>query len=451
MKFKDMVQMALSNLFKRKVRTILTVIGVVVGTCAIVVMLSLGIGIQETSEAMMNSMGDLTVIQINNYSPKPDCPALNDNLLKKITEIEKVVAVTPVYFGNQSSFSIKSRKYSYEGTIYGVYMDQFKALGYKAEKGNLPSENFKKTDVLFGKNSEYSFIDSSKMNSFRLMPQPDKNGKMPKPKVEPSKDKLEAIIDVPEDSNSRPKPIKLNYLGSLAEDWGKNPQTNNCIYMDVRFLKELEAKADKLNKTKNKPTDTNVYESAIIKVAEVKDVPEIEKQIKDMGFETYSMETMRKPMEDQMRNIQLILGGLGAISLFVAALGITNTMIMSIYERTREIGIMKVLGCVIRNIRTMFLIEAGAIGFLGGIIGIAQSYGISFIINTIAQNANSDPSGGMGMAAAAGSQAPVNISIIPLWLAAGAVIFSTLIGLISGFYPANRAVKISALTAIKQE
>ena len=138
----------------------------------------------------------------------------------------------------------------------------------------------------------------------------------------------------------------------------------------------------------------------------------------------------------------MILGGLGAISLLVAALGITNTMIMSIYERTREIGVMKVLGCVIGNIRTMFLIEAGMIGFIGGVAGIAISYLLSFLLNTLAANGG----GVMGLGGAGGQ-----ISIIPAWLALGALVFSTMVGLVSGFSPANRAVKISALTAIRQE
>ena len=129
----------------------------------------------------------------------------------------------------------------------------------------------------------------------------------------------------------------------------------------------------------------------------------------------------------------------------MAALGITNTMIMSIYERTREIGVMKVLGCLVSNIRTMFLMEAGTIGFTGGVIGVGISYIISFIINTLSAGGGSSDYFGMMGGGIGGS------SIIPWWLVVGALIFSTLVGLISGFSPANLAVKISALTAIRQE
>lgn len=98
-------------------------------------------------------------------------------------------------------------------------------------------------------------------------------------------------------------------------------------------------------------------------------------------------------MQEQARQQQMFLGGLGGISLLVAAIGITNTMIMSIYERTREIGVMKVLGCKVKNIRSVFLMEAGVIGFVGGIIGVILSYFISFLMNYFNFSFGGDNSG----------------------------------------------------------
>ncbi|WP_343014774.1 ABC transporter permease, partial [Bifidobacterium longum] len=174
------------------------------------------------------------------------------------------------------------------------------------------------------------------------------------------------------------------------------------------------------------------------------------------------------------RAIQLILGGIGAVSLLVAAIGIANTMVMSVTERTREIGIMKALGCYVRDIRVMFLAEAGAIGFFGGLIGCVLSGLISLGINVVGALYAGGMSGGMsgGMVSGAGGgsgdgtgggtsiwtilwQAIVGgenvtrYSVIPWWLFLFAVLFSTLIGLLFGFGPANKAVKIPALDAIK--
>lgn len=84
-----------------------------------------------------------------------------------------------------------------------------------------------------------------------------------------------------------------------------------------------------------------------------------------MGFQVSSQADWMESTKQQSSMIQAVLGGIGAVSLFVAAIGIANTMMMSIYERTKEIGVMKVLGCDMGNIRNMFLIESGFIGFHG--------------------------------------------------------------------------------------
>ncbi len=143
-----------------------------------------------------------------------------------------------------------------------------------------------------------------------------------------------------------------------------------------------------------------------------------------------------------------MLGGIGAISLFVAALGIMNTMIMSISERTREIGIMKALGCFVSDIRAIFLLEAGCIGFIGGAVGVILSLIISTVMNLAAYQA---PITGIGDVIAALTAQGTRISVIPLWLIGFAMFFSVVIGVASGYYPANKAVKISSLEAIKRE
>ena len=140
-------------------------------------------------------------------------------------------------------------------------------------------------------------------------------------------------------------------------------------------------------------------------------------------------------MQTQYGYVQLVLGGIGAVSLLVAAIGITNTMMMSIYERTKEIGIMKVLGCDLRNIQMMFLMEAGFIGFIGGIVGLVFSFAISILINQIV--------------ASMGNM--MTLSYIPPWLALLSLVFAILVGMIAGFFPSLRAMRLSPLAAIRNE
>ena len=457
MKWKDMIGMSLSNLFKRKVRTLLTIAGVIIGTCAIVVMVSFGIGIKESMNTMMEGMGDLTIVQINNYNQTPDSTPLDVDMIAQIEAIPHVAAVTPVYTLDWNAVTINSGKYAYQGQIYGVNMKSLADFGYTVQEGVLPGADFKENMILFGWSALYNFYNTKKTSNNMIFAQPDATGTIPDPYVDPMEDELELVINEMQGNldegtgtttaSKKQKPVKLECIGVMGDDWSRNPPPGYAVFMDVSFAKKLQEQYNKLNKIDSSNTNTS-YDNVSVKADSVDHVAEVEEAIQALGFaDTYSMESIRKPLEEQMRTIQMILGGLGAISLLVAALGITKTMIMSIYERTIEIGVMKVLGCVVGNIRTMFLIEAGTIGFFGGVLGLAFSYGISFAINSFAAGGNSISLGGIVGVGVTGA----NVSIIPIWLALGALVFATMIGLVSGFYPANRAVKISALTAIKQE
>jgi ABC-type antimicrobial peptide transport system permease subunit len=136
-----------------------------------------------------------------------------------------------------------------------------------------------------------------------------------------------------------------------------------------------------------------------------------------------------------------VLGAIGAVAMLVAAISITNTMMMSIYERTKEIGVMKVLGCDIRNIQALFLLEAGFIGFIGGVLGLGFSYIISFVINSLLSSSGMGDYVGISGA----------ICRIPLWLCPVAVVFAVVVGMVAGFIPSLRAMKLSPLAAIRNE
>ena len=254
--------------------------------------------------------------------------------------------------------------------------------------------------------------------------------------------------------------IDLRASGIIGGDYNKGYATADGLVMDLQALKDLRAKVDPAAAKK-----TVTYDQVLVKAADLSSVPEVESQIKALGYETSSYEDMRKSLEEQSRAIQLILGGIGAVSLLVAAIGIANTMVMSVTERTREIGIMKALGCYVRDIRVMFLTEAGAIGFFGGLIGCMLSGLISLGINVAGRmyaggmvgssnGSSGDGAGGTSIwmimwQALVGGEDVTRYSVIPWWLFLFAVLFSTLIGLLFGFGPANKAVKIPALDAIK--
>ncbi len=434
--------MCFSNLYKRKVRTLLTTVGVVVGTCAIIITVSLGVGMQKAQEEALSQMGDLTIINVNAYGISPDIDPLDDKKLEEFRELDHVVALTPAYqLSVWGGISITSGKYAYDSMIYGVSLKDLEALGYQLSDGSFPGvEGAKEGTVYFSESSAYDFYNTKKSSNNRVYEGTGKD-----PYVDVKNDKMKFVI---KDTNDKKKPKEHDvvYGGTLVADWSKNPSSGWAIFVDVDFLKKMESEYNKLNNIQVNKDAKKSYDSVTVKVDDMNNVAAVEEMIQSMGYTTNSMETIRKPMQEKAQKDQLMLGSLGAISLLVAALGIMNTMMMSIYERTREIGVMKVLGCFISDIRTVFLMEAGTIGFLGGLLGVGVSYGVSYLINTFGgggaatDNIYGALQGGIG-----------STSIIPWWLVAGALLFSTLVGLISGIYPANRAVSISALSAIKQD
>ncbi len=109
----------------------------------------------------------------------------------------------------------------------------------------------------------------------------------------------------------------------------------------------------------------------LVKCKEIEDVKAVKTAIERMGYGTYSLQDAVEMAEESTKNVQYLLGAIGGVALLVAAIGIMNTMMMSIFERTKEIGIIKVLGCRIDNIAGLFLAESAYIGLFGARWGLA--------------------------------------------------------------------------------
>ncbi len=474
MKISDLVRLSTDNLRRRKGRTALTVVGVVIGTCAIVLMISLGIAINKQNEEMLQSWGDLTQIQIYNYSwvssdgSSSQEQTMNDEVVARIKAHEDVVAVTPYYQPNNFNGRICSGKKdqyeTYAWNLYGMYTDAVQAMEIQLKSGvyldQAEVQGKNKIPVLVGENFGYNFEDTRRSyesgKRYRYQGMTDANGNPLGPFVDVENDKMTLkLITYTDTGEQVAASYELVVVGVMVSDYAKHYCTDGGIVMAIEDMKKLEAVYAKANGEKYE--DNSNYQQVYVKCTDVNVVAEVEEWIQtEVGFsETYSMTQVREQMQDSVAQSQMILGGLAAISLFVAALNIMNTMTMAIYERTREIGVMKVLGCGLGTIRAMFLIESGAIGFLGGLIGVLVSVLVSAFLNNLSvimaffggtvdlswiSQAMGGWYGGSGQ-----------ISIIPVWLIALALVFATVVGLLSGIAPAGRAVKISALEAIRHE
>lgn len=174
------------------------------------------------------------------------------------------------------------------------------------------------------------------------------------------------------------------------------------------------------------------YDTVWVKVQDVGKVQEVAQTIRDAGFSTYSLNDMLETVRTQSRQIQGMLGAIGLIAMIVSGIGIANTMMMSINERTREVGVLKVLGTDLKDIAMMFLTEALLVGILGGIGGLLLSFIMARLIPVLFQTMQVK-------------------SIIPLWLAAGGVLFAGVVALLSALAPALNAMRISPNEAIRAE
>jgi len=449
---KDLLRMCAQNLTRRKSRTLLTVLGVLIGCCSIVIMMSLGYGMRESQTRMLSQMGDLTIINIYpSYDNNKDKKKVDADLVKAVKNIEGVVAVMPKMqfnMGIRNATTGAAGRYTTSWlNLMGLDFDQLDAIGYKLKDGQLPR---KEGEVIVGEYFAYNFRDSLRpRGSDRIYyweGEMDENGNwinLPDPFFDPLKEKISIEVEGEKGKTT----YKLTPTAIAKEDYSKGWETSEGVLMDID---EMMALMEKVQPNSTKDLE---YEQVLVKVESISKVEEVETKIKTLGYNTDSMESIRKPMEEEARQKQLMLSGLGAVSLFVAALGITNTMIMSISERTREIGVMKSLGCFVYDIRVMFLMEAGIIGLIGGLIGSVVSFFISVGINLVSLGAFQGGSINwmLLLPAIVGGEEISRVSVIPLWLYPFAILFSILIGLGSGYYPANKAVKISALEAIKNE
>lgn len=183
----------------------------------------------------------------------------------------------------------------------------------------------------------------------------------------------------------------------------------------------------------------------IVQAQDIDQVIEIADQIVALGYMANTPQQFVQGINSFYLVLQIAFGGVGAISLLVAAIGIANTMAMAILERTREIGLMKAIGATNRDVLTIFLGEAAGIGFIGGLGGILLGWSLGQVINVVAMAYLA------GQAVQSGGPPPSIAVYTPVWLPLFTLIFSTFVGLVSGLYPALRAATLVPVTALKYE
>jgi len=449
----DILRMSLVNMLRRKTRTFLTIVGVIIGTSSIVVMMSLGLAIDKTYEEQLGQMGSLNIIDVYPFAPYIEGSTsyafnevrLDDQAIQQFAAIPGVEAVMPQ---KTAYMRVVAGRMVADMPVVGIQPELLEAFEFEIESGRLLNPGDKEA-LIFGKYVP-DFFFNPRMPNQRWGP--NQSGQS---QVDLLTNNLLITTDMSygerrrssdiEDDSKPPQPHEVKGVGIIKES---GTEKDYQAYMSLAALEEIMKADDRFQRSQSQDRisrrssfQQSGYEQVKVKVADIELVENVQEQIRNLGFESHSLLNMLNSMKEYSRTLQAILGGIGAVSLLVAAIGITNTMVMSIYERTREIGVMKVLGADLKDIGKMFLLEAGLIGFVGGGLGVAFSYTVSFLLNHLSTGFMGGMLGG----------APGQISIITPLLAVSALAFATMIGLIAGYLPARRAMHLSALDALRAE
>jgi putative ABC transport system permease protein len=446
MKLFDLISLIFDNLGRRKGRVALTAIGVVIGTTAVVLLVSLAIGFQMNANSRLGDIGDLTTITVYpNYSSDGNekvmmmgggggvmiggssasqAKLLTTQALKDIAAIPGVSQVIPRDYIHGGA-NIQYGRLMGSGNIMGVGIDDIKVFDYPLEKG---TTQLGRGQAIIGGWAIKSFVD---------------------PKARPSDtppappDLLDQTIKVvlmksTQDGQMVQKTVNLKVVGILKES---RSEADSSIIVPVEDLVTWNEwmQGTRINRSKEG------YDTVIVKAADTKQVVSISDQINTLGYQANTAQQYVQGINSFFVIMQIVLGGVGAIALLVAAIGIANTMTMAILERTREIGLMKAIGATNRDVLSIFLGEAAGIGLLGGAGGVALGWVLGQLLNVVAIGYLTN------QVAQSGGTPPTIVVYTPAWLPLFALVFATLIGLLSGLYPALRAATLVPVTALKYE
>jgi len=441
MRFFDFVGLIFDNLNRRKGRVFLTAMGVVIGTAAVILLVSLATGMQKNAQRSLAYIGDLTLIYVYpNYGGEPiavsmsgpgagpgssQTKMLTNPVLAEMEAIPGVVKVIPREY-LMGWAQINYGKLETWGTIQAYQLDDLAIFEWPVAAGTTTVE--RGTAVVGGWVAKNWF--DPKLRPGQEPPE--------QPDLLDQRIRL-TMTKWSQDGTEIKKTVNLRVTGVLAE--ARSGEADGSIFVNPQDLTSWNEwfTGQRINRNRDG------YDMVYVKADSINNVLDIADQINAMGFMASSPQQYVQGVNTTFIIMQVTFGGVGAIALLVAAIGIANTMTMAILERTREIGLMKAIGATNRDVLTIFLGEAAGIGFLGGLGGIAigwlggQLLNVALLVYLTNQ------------AAQQGGPPPGIAVYTPAWLLPFSLIFATLVGLISGLYPALRAATLMPVMALKYE
>lgn len=421
MTFGDMGRTAISNLGRRKVRTVLTSIGVIVGILTIVTMVSLGIGVRLEINKQFQAIGLERVF----VSPRTE----ESNFFTQFTQPARTQPITDADIERwRAQPNVQSIEAGIEipiTVVSGLKIgEQTKQVGISGRVDPFEPNPFSQPPTALAGTLELPETTGNIVLTAGALEEMN----MPQARyAELVGQQVEIVLQSP---RGEQQTYPFTVLGVSSDE---------SPFVLVPLVDRIAMKSWWFNKPDLLNTDG--YDSVTLLATDVTAANALVQQIRDEGFRVQSLEIVLDLADQVFTVINVMLSSVGGLALLVASLGIVNTMIMSIYERTREIGTLKAIGASRGDIRLMFMFEAGMIGLLGGVVGIISGWGLGKLLNRAI------------LWYVEREQLPIrgDFFVVTPWLAFYALLFAMMIGILAGLYPANRAAKLDPLTALRHE
>lgn len=404
MKFIDLLGLSTRMFKARTSRTLLTVLGMSVGIGAILFLVSFGYGLQKTLLERITTSDSLLSLDIS--ETKSGVVTLDKEMIKSIEAMPGVEDVSPAF---QITTQGHLEGLSADLVTIGSKPSYLKLGGFKPTLGTLFSDTDltgvvisssiaqvfgKSVEEMMGKEISFSFFIPTTADT----------------EAAGNSDQVQSELRRIESAN------KFKIVGVVEGQ-------DNIVYLNSMALDDLNIER---------------YGQAKVKCRSNAEMAIVRDKILEFGLLVSSLSDTVDQANQIFRVVQLVLMLFGVIALFVSAIGMFNTMTITLLERTEEIGIMKSIGASDMAISLMFFMESAIMGFLGGVSGVSIGWLGGFLFN-----------GAINMVAARFGGQSVSLFYSPLWFVISIIIFSTVVGFLTGLVPARRASKIDPLDALR--